>query len=42
MTQMSFVDYEYMVEDTPVQTVVVEYRLASAEGSPSSPSPSPM
>lgn len=27
MTQMSFVDYEYMVEDTPVQTVVVEYRL---------------
>jgi len=30
MTQMSFVDYEYMVEDTPVQTVVVEYRLATA------------
>lgn len=29
MTQMSFVDYEYMVEDTPVQTVVVEYRLAT-------------
>jgi leucyl-tRNA---protein transferase len=29
MTQMSFVDYEYMVEDTPVQTVVVEYRLAA-------------
>lgn len=29
MTQMSFVDYEYMVEDTPVQTVVVEYRLTS-------------
>jgi arginine-tRNA-protein transferase len=28
MTTMSFVDYEYMVEDTPVQTVVVEYRLA--------------
>ena len=27
MTAMSFVDYEYMVEDTPVQTVVVEYRL---------------
>jgi leucyl-tRNA---protein transferase len=26
MTQMSFVDYEYMVEDTPVQTVLVEYR----------------
>jgi arginine-tRNA-protein transferase len=32
MTQMSFVDYEYMVEDTPVQTVVVEYRLRSPEG----------
>ena len=29
MNQMSFVDYEYMVEDTPVQTVLVEYRLAS-------------
>ena len=29
MTQMSFVDYEYMVEDTPVQTVVVEYRLTT-------------
>jgi len=29
MTQMSFVDYEYMVEDTPVQTVVVEYRQTS-------------
>jgi len=27
MTQMSFVDYEYMVEDTPVQSVLVEYRL---------------
>jgi arginine-tRNA-protein transferase len=27
MTQMSFVDYEYMVEDTPVQTVLVEYRM---------------
>ena len=26
MTQMSYVDYEYMIEDTPVQTVVVEYR----------------
>jgi arginine-tRNA-protein transferase len=31
MTQMSFVDYEYMVEDTPVQTVVVEYRLATGD-----------
>ena len=29
MTQMSFVDYEYMVEDTPVQTIVVEYRQTS-------------
>ncbi|ODT47020.1 arginyltransferase [Devosia sp. 63-57] len=27
MTQMSFQDYEYMVEDTPVQSVLVEYRL---------------
>ena len=27
MNQMSFVDYEYMVEDTPVQSVLVEYRL---------------
>jgi arginine-tRNA-protein transferase len=29
MTAMTYVDYEYMVEDTPVQTVLVEYRLAS-------------
>jgi leucyl-tRNA---protein transferase len=27
MTQMGYVDYEYMVEDTPVQSVLVEYRL---------------
>jgi len=27
MNQMSFLDYEYMVEDTPVQSVLVEYRL---------------
>lgn len=27
MTQMSPVDFEYMVEDTPVQSVLVEYRL---------------
>ena len=27
MTQMSFVDYEFMVEDTPVETFVIEYRL---------------
>jgi arginyl-tRNA--protein-N-Asp/Glu arginylyltransferase len=29
MTQMNFIDYEYMVEDTPVQSIVVEYRLES-------------
>ena len=29
MTQMNFIDYEYMVEDTPVQSVLVEYRLNS-------------
>jgi arginine-tRNA-protein transferase len=34
MTQMSFIDYEYMVEDTPVQSMLVEYRLNSVEGSP--------
>jgi arginine-tRNA-protein transferase len=34
MTQMSFVDYEYMVEDTPVQTIVVEYRLNSHPSRP--------
>ena len=34
MTQMSFVDYEYMVEDTPVQTVLVEYRLNAVPGRP--------
>ncbi|MHB1109219.1 MAG: arginyltransferase [Devosia sp.] len=34
MTQMSFVDYEYMVEDTPVQTVLVEYRLNSVPERP--------
>lgn len=27
MNQMSYADYEYMVEDTPVQSVLVEYRL---------------
>ncbi len=27
MTQMSYVDYEYMVEDTPVQSILIEYRL---------------
>jgi arginine-tRNA-protein transferase len=34
MTQMSFIDYEYMVEDTPVQSMLVEYRLNSVEGNP--------
>jgi arginine-tRNA-protein transferase len=34
MTAMNFVDYEYMVEDTPVQTVVVEYRLGSDPANP--------
>jgi arginine-tRNA-protein transferase len=34
MTQMSFVDYEYMVEDTPVQTVLVEYRQNSVPERP--------
>jgi len=27
MTQMSFLDYEFMVEDTPVQSALIEYRL---------------
>ncbi|MCS6761765.1 MAG: arginyltransferase [Candidatus Devosia symbiotica] len=27
MTQMSAIDYEYMVEDTPVQSILIEYRL---------------
>ena len=34
MTQMSYDDYEYMVEDTPVQSVVVEYRLHKEPGQP--------
>lgn len=34
MTQMSYVDYEYMVEDTPVQTILVEYRLANLPDRP--------
>jgi arginyl-tRNA--protein-N-Asp/Glu arginylyltransferase len=34
MTQMSFVDYEYMVEDTPVQSILVEYRLAEHPDQP--------
>jgi len=34
MTQMNFIDYEYMVEDTPVQSVLVEYRLNSARDNP--------
>lgn len=27
MTQMSFLDYEFMVEDTPVHSMLIEYRL---------------
>jgi arginine-tRNA-protein transferase len=34
MTQMNFIDYEYMVEDTPVQSVLVEYRLTSKKNHP--------
>lgn len=26
MTQMSYLDFEYMVEDTPVQSMLIEYR----------------
>lgn len=32
MTQMSYLDYEYMVEDTPVNSVLIEYRLAGDSG----------
>ena len=34
MTAMNFVDYEYMVEDTPVQSILVEYRLTSHPDEP--------
>ncbi|MEO9298625.1 arginyltransferase [Devosia alba] len=34
MTQMSYVDYEYMVEDTPVQSIVIEYRLRNHPDQP--------
>ena len=34
MTQMSLTDYEYMVEDTPVETSLIEYRLEAAPGRP--------
>ncbi len=34
MTQMSFIDYEYMIEDTPVETLLVEYRLENEPGRP--------
>lgn len=34
MTQMSYQDYEYMVEDTPVQSVLVEYRLLDRPDQP--------
>jgi leucyl-tRNA---protein transferase len=31
MTQMSYVDYEYMVEDTPVNSMLIEYRLKTKD-----------
>jgi len=34
MTQMSYQDYEFMVEDTPVQSVLVEYRLRDLPDQP--------
>lgn len=34
MTQMSYQDYEYMVEDTPVQSMLVEYRLRDLPDQP--------
>ncbi|MCZ4346135.1 arginyltransferase [Devosia neptuniae] len=34
MTQMSYVDYEYMVEDTPVQSILIEYRLREHPNQP--------
>ena len=34
MTQMSYQDYEYMVEDTPVQSILVEYRLRDLPDQP--------
>lgn len=34
MTQMSLTDYEFMVEDTPVDTVVIEYRLTNEPDAP--------
>ncbi|UYN99950.1 MAG: arginyltransferase [Devosia sp.] len=34
MTQMTYQDYEYMVEDTPVQSVLVEYRLRDLPDQP--------
>lgn len=33
MTQMSYVDYEFMVEDTPVDSMTIEYRLTQEDGS---------
>jgi leucyl-tRNA---protein transferase len=32
MADMSYLDYEYMVEDTPVESMIIEYRLAGTEG----------
>jgi leucyl-tRNA---protein transferase len=33
MTQMSYIDYEYMVEDTPVSSMLIEYRIRQEDGS---------
>ncbi|WP_127142704.1 arginyltransferase [Pelagibacterium montanilacus] len=33
MSQMSYLDYEFMVEDTPVDSILVEYRFSSGEDS---------
>lgn len=32
MTSMSFLDYEFMVEDTPVHSIVIEYSLPGPDG----------
>jgi arginyl-tRNA--protein-N-Asp/Glu arginylyltransferase len=34
MAQMSFEDYEFMVEDTPVDTILIEYRLMNEQDHP--------
>ncbi|NOZ31836.1 MAG: arginyltransferase [Alphaproteobacteria bacterium] len=34
MAGMTFSDYEYMIEDTPVKSMLIEYRIASPDGGP--------